>query len=209
MTPFRRLGSLTLAVAGLTACATQTPPAATPAAAEKPATTSSTTTPAAASAPASASAEAKVFFAVLPESGRIHAFGDTQNYFNFLTHGEVPLTRTRIGEGPGGRTLVYGITSDNVKANQPSLAEQVMAGTLPPAPDFYSEAFKANRFYVFGDLKDMKDFLAFGEVPYSYTDVGAGPKGETLVYVMNKASYAQGKPLDRVERFKSLRVAAK
>ncbi len=204
MTSFCRLGSLALAVAGLAACATQAPLTPAPAATDKPATTSSMTQPA---APLTA-AEAKVFFAVLPDSGRIHAFGDTQNYFNFLSHGEVPLTRTRIGEGPNGRTLVYGITSDNVKANQPSLGEQVMAGTLPAAPDFYSEAFKSNRFYVFGDLKDMKDFMAFGEVPYSYTDVGAGPKGETLIYVMNKASYAQGKPLDRIERFKSLRTAA-
>lgn len=199
MTPFLRLGTLALVVAGLAACATQTPPAAAPAA------------PAAAGKPAAstAAADAKLFFTVLPESGRIHAFGDTKNYFDFLSHGEVVLTRTRIGEGPGGRTLVYGVTSADVKANQPSLGEQVMAGTLPPAADFYGEAFKSGRYYVFGDLKDMKDFIAFSEVPYSYTDIGAGPKGETLVYVMNKSSYAKGKPKERTERFKSLRMAAK
>ena len=73
---------------------------------------------------------------VLPESGRIHAFGDTKNYFDFLAHGEVLLTRTRIGEGPGGRTLVYGITADDVKTNRPSLGEQVMGGSLAPAADW-------------------------------------------------------------------------
>ena len=82
------------------------------------------------------------------------------------------------------------------------------AASLPAAAGFYGEAFKNNRFYVFGDLKDMKDFIAFGEVPYSYTDIGAGPKGETLVYVMNKDSYAKGKPQDRSDRFKSLRMAS-
>ena len=69
------------------------------------------------------------------------------------------------------------------------------------------EVFKDNRFYLFGDLKDMTNFTAFGEVPYSYTDIGAGPKGESIVYVMNKDSYAKGKPEDRMARFKTLRMA--
>lgn len=198
MKPMIRFGALALIAAGLGACATQEPapaPAAAPAAAAA--------APAVAQKPAATSAS--VFFAVLPESGRIHLFGDTRNYFDFLAHGEVLLTRTRIGEGPGGRTLVYGITSDDVKANAPSLGERVMAGSLPPAADFYGEVVKNGRFYVFGELKDMKDFIAFGEVPYSYTDIGAGPKGETIVYVMNKDSYPKGKPQQRVDRFKSLR----
>jgi hypothetical protein len=174
-----------------------------------------TTTPAPAPAPAKppvstpAAATTADLFVVLPESGRVHAFGDTKNYFDFLAHGEVALTRTRIGAGPGGRTLVYGITSADVKANQPSRAEQILEGTLPAGTAFYGEAFKSGRYYVFGELKDMKDFTAFGEVPYSYTDIGVGPKGETLVYVMNKDSYKKGKPQDRADRFKALRVAAK
>jgi hypothetical protein len=189
--------ALAIAVAALAGCASQAPVAPAPA---KVAT---------AAAPAAAAAAAQVFFAVLPESGRIHAFGDTKNYFDFLSHGEVTLTRTQIGAGPGGRTVVYGITGDDVKANKPSMGELVMAGSVAPAADFHGEVLKDGRFYVFGDLKDMQNFLAFGEVPYSYTDIGAGPRGETLVYVMNKESYAKGKPTDRTERFKSLRTTVK
>lgn len=166
------------------------------------------TAPAPAPAPAAAAAPADLFV-VLPESGRVHAFGDTKNYFDFLAHGEVALTRTRIGAGPGGKTLVYGITSADVKANQPSQAEQILEGSVPAGTAFYGEAFKSGRYYLFGELKDMKDFTAFGEVPYSYTDIGVGPKGETLVYVMNKDSYKKGKPQDRADRFKTLRVASK
>ncbi|MDO9073865.1 MAG: hypothetical protein Q7U73_11410 [Rubrivivax sp.] len=195
--------SMLAAAAVMAGCATQTPPAAAPAAAATPATTSP-----AAAAPAAA-AQAKEFYAVLPEDGRIYAFGDTKNYKDYQAHGEVTLTRTKIGEGPGGKTLVFGITPDDVKTNKPSLGEQVMSGALAPAPDFYGEVFKAGRYFIFGNLKDMKDFIAFGEVPYSYTDIGAGPQGETLVFVMNKDSYAKGKPQDRIERFKALRVAAK
>lgn len=156
-----------------------------------------------AAAPASAMAE---LFMVLPDSGRVHAFGDTKNYFDFLAHGEVMLTRTRIGAGPGGKTLVYGITKADVKANAPSAGERLLEGSLPEGAPFYGEAFKNGRFYLFGDLRDMKDFAAFGEVPYSYTEIGAGPKGETLVFVMNKASYKKGKPLERKQRFQALRA---
>jgi hypothetical protein len=193
MKTYLQYAALALALAALGGCATQ-----------------DTTAPAKAmpAAAAPAAAAPAMLFAVLPESGRIHAFGDTKNYFDFLAHGEVMLTRTQIGAGPGGKTLVYGITKADVKANQPSPAERLMTAAASPA-GFYGEVFKNGRFYLFGDLKEMKDFISFGEVAYGYTDIGVGPKGESLVYVMNKASYKQGKPTDRGERFKSLRMAAK
>jgi len=150
---------------------------------------------------------ASEFFIVLPESGRIHVFGDAKNYLNYLAHGEVALTRTQIGAGPKGQTIVYGITGDDVKKNTASLGEQIYQDKLPGAEDFYGEVFKSGRYYVFGDLKDMKAFAAFAEVPYSYTDIGAGPKGETLVWVMNKDSYKKGRPLATIERFKQIRSA--
>ena len=165
--------------------------------------------PTTSSAPVAAAAAPADLFVALPDSGRVYAFGDTKNYFDFLAHGEVALTRTRIGAGPGGKTLVYGITKDDVKANRPSRGEQILESASEAGAGFYGEAFKNGRFYLFGELKDMKDFAAFGEVPYSYTDIGAGPQGETLVFVMNKASYKKGKPMERVERFKALRIASK
>ena len=190
-----RLAALFAAAALVGACATAPAPApmAAPAAAAKPA---------AAPAPATAAE----LFVVLPESGRVHAFGDTKNYFDFLAHGEVALTRTQVGAGPGGKTLVFGITSDDVKKNAPSRGEEILAGKVPTTGGFYGEVFRGGRYFLFGDLKDMTDFTAFGEVPYSYTDVGAGPKGETIVMVMNKDSYAKGKPMDRLARFKALRA---
>lgn len=165
-------------------------------------------TPPQPNAPAAAPGTTELYV-VLPSSGRIHAFGDLRNYADFLAHGEVALTRTAIGAGPGGKTVVYGITADDVKANRPSRAEQLLAASAPAPAAFYGEVFRDGRFFLFGSLKDMTDFTSFGEVPYSYTDIGAGPQGETLVYVMNKVSYAKGRPTDRSERFKALRLAAK
>ena len=199
--------ALSLAAVALVAagCATAPDPASAPVVAEAPAPKPGT--PPSPNAPAAAPGTTELYV-VLPASGRIHAFGDLRNYADFLAHGEVALTRTAIGAGPGGKTIVYGITADDVKANQPSRAEQILSASAPAPAAFYGEVFRDGRFFLFGSLKDMTDFAAFGEVPYSYTDVGAGPKGETLVSVMNKDSYAQGKPADRLNRFKALRSAA-
>ena len=138
-----RYGALAALMALAAGCTT----APTPAPAPKPA--------AAAPMPAAAAATAPVeLFVVLPDSGRVHAFGDTKNYFDFLAHGEVALTRTQIGTGPGGKTLVFGITGDDVKANRPSRGEEILDGTVSAASGFYGEAYKGNRFYLFGDLTD-------------------------------------------------------
>lgn len=163
------------------------------------------TQPAATAASAAMAAPAELFV-VLPASGRMYVFGDTKNYFDFLAHDEVALTRTQIGAGPDGKTLVYGITNADVKSNKPSRGEDIMGGRVAVDHGFYGEVFKNGRFYVFGDLKELKDFAAFGEVAYGYTDIGVGPKGESLVYVMNKDSYKKGKPADRMARFTALRA---
>jgi hypothetical protein len=167
--------------------------------------------PTTAAAPATAQpvAAARELYVVLPEDERIYVFGDTKNYFQFLEHAEVALTRTRIGDGPGGRTLVFGITNDDVKANAPSVAERVMDKKLAAAADFQGEVFKDGRFYVFHTLKDMNDFIEHGEVALAFTDIGAGPKGESIVWVMNKESMAKGRPTATMERFKSIRMASK
>lgn len=196
-----RCGAVIAIAALAAACAT----APAPSPLSSPAPVAPAPKPASMSTASSTAAQAELYV-VLPDTGRVHAFGDTKNYFDFLAHGEVALTRSQIGAGPGGKTLVFGITGDDVKANAPSRGEQILSGAIPAGDAFYGEVFKDNRFYLFGDLKDMTNFTAFGEVPYSYTDIGAGPKGESIVFVMNKDSYAKGKPEERMARFKALRA---
>ena len=201
MTHFDRAALALTAAASLVmaGCATQTA-----APAPKAAASAAVAAPAAV-APAATSA--KEFFVVLPEDGRVYAFGEAKTYFDYKAHGEVALTRTKIGAGPGGKTLVYGITNDDVKSNKPSIGEQLFEGKLPADASFYGEVFKDGRYYVFGNYEDMKAFTAFGEVPYSFTDIGAGPKGETLVWVMNKDSYAKGRPEATIAKFKAIRAS--
>lgn len=165
--------------------------------------TTSAAPPAAAAQPATG--VVNTLFAAMPEDGRLYYFTDHKLYLTFLGTDEVALRQTRIGAGPEGKTVVFGLTNDDVKAKQPSLAEKLFDGAVKAnEKDFYGEVFKDGRYYVFGSHHDMHEFIKSGEVPYSVTDIGAGPKGETLVWVLNKNTIKGGRPASHVARFKAL-----
>lgn len=155
--------------------------------------------PAAASEP-KAVAE-RMLFLTFHDNGRLYVIGDPELQRIFLETGEVAQTRTRIGDGPEGRTLVFGMNKDDAKRGGPTVAELLYDGKEVPAGPFYGEVFKNGRIYVFSDWQDMAAYLKHGEVPLTYTEIGAGPKGETVVYALNKGSAAQGKPVAAIERF--------
>jgi hypothetical protein len=183
------------------ACATAPAPAPAAKAAAAPA-------PAAAAA-APAEAERMYYFMVMPEDGRLYLFGDPKNYLAYREHSEVPLTRTRIGVGPQGQTVVFGITSDDVKANRPSAAELIFDKKVELKDPFYGEVVKDGRYHVFGSAKDFKDFLEHNEITYTFAMIGEGPKGASVIYALNKDTVKQGRPTAMIEEFKALRAGGK
>ncbi|MEK6806116.1 MAG: hypothetical protein AABY95_05655 [Pseudomonadota bacterium] len=48
--------------------------------------------------------------------------------------------------------------------------------------DDYYEFHKGGVIYVISDKKDLKNFLAFDEIPKTVTKIGGGPKGERVVF---------------------------
>jgi hypothetical protein len=171
------------------------------------------TTPAAAPAPApkteAPKAEATTtvdnFFLIYHENGRIYPIADAKNYLEFLHTGELIFTRTRVGAGPDGATLVFGIerkeTSDLTK---PAKAELFFDGKYEPTGPFYGEVIRDGRFLVFGTWHDFKDYLKNKEITFTFTEVGTGPKGETVIYALNKETVKQGRPVKLVEQFRNL-----
>jgi len=141
-------------------------------------------------------------FMTFHENGRVYVLGDSTLQRIFKETNEVALTRTRIGEGPNGNTLIFGMTKDDAKRGGPTDAEMMYDGKLVPAGPFYGEVVKNGRYYVFAEWKDIADYLKQGEVSLTYTEIGAGPKGETVIYALNKESAKQGKPVASIERFR-------
>lgn len=135
--------------------------------------------------------------------GRENIFYDAHEYKSFLQVGESTYRKTYIGGGTNGMTRSFGLTkADKKKPTNP--AEQMLKGEMQPAADFYGEIYNSekNRFYVFGNWKDFSDYLKTGIDTYHYTEIGAGPKGATVVYVLNKSNN-KVKPEATVKKFKA------
>lgn len=169
--------------------------------------TQQATSGAAAPQQAQAAAEEKAhYFLVFHENGRIYAFSDPALYRLFLEHNEVPLTRTRIGGGPAGETVVIGLTKNDAKLtpDKPTQTELFYDDKIGAVGPFYGEVIYNGRYYVFGEWQDMKSFLQHKEAPWTYTEIGTGPKGETVIYVLNKKTKDLGRPAALVEAFQKM-----
>jgi len=135
------------------------------------------------------------------EDGRIHVFYDRALYKEFLSLGETPYRLTRIGEGPNGETLVFGLTKKDKKKGADTVAVKLYSDKASVNGDFYAETRRHGRIYVFSKFEDMKPVRMFGHPTFFYTEIGSGPKGETVVYVLNKANKKK-KPVALINDFK-------
>lgn len=120
------------------------------------------------------------------KDGRIHVFYDRKLYSDFLELGETPFRLTRIGAGPSGETIVFGLTKkDKKKPNMVSVIN-LYDNKIKAPEKIYGEMRRHGRIYVFDKFVDMTPVRQFGHPNYFYMEVGAGPKGETVVFVLNK-----------------------
>lgn len=136
------------------------------------------------------------------QDGRIYVFYDKKEYSLFRQVGETPFRLTRIGAGPKGETIVFGLTKKDKKKPDQVAAIQLFDGKIKAGDQFYAEMYKNGRIYVFNNFKDMNTVRTFGHPNYFYMSVGTGPKGETVVYVLNSKNKKK-KPVGLIEQFKS------
>lgn len=135
------------------------------------------------------------------EDGRIYAFYDRALYKEFISVGETAYRLTRIGAGPNGETMVFGLTTSDKKKGVNTPAVKLYEKQINPAADFYAETYRHGRIYVFDNFEDMQPVRQFGHPNFFYMEVAAGPKGETVVYVLNKSNKKK-KPVALIEEFK-------
>ena len=152
---------------------------------------------------ASETVAGKSFFYEVHHDGRIHVFDDSKTYLSFLQLGETSYRLTRIGAGPAGETVVFGLTKKDKKKRSGIKSIDMYDGQLKPLAEFYGEMLLHNRFYVFNSWNDMQEVKKIGEAAYRYTQIGAGPKGETVIFVLNKSNKKK-KPVDLMAEFKKI-----
>ena len=132
---------------------------------------------------------------------RENVFYDAKTYKDFLSLGETSFRKTYIGGGTNGMTVVYGLTKADKNKLEAMPGELMMTGKLEAAQDFYAEVFKHDRFYVFSTWADFDGFVKTGTDNLRYVEIGSGPKGETVVYILNKDNKKK-KPEALIAKFK-------
>lgn len=135
--------------------------------------------------------------------GRIHVFYDRNLYKEFLSLGETPFRLTRIGAGPNGETIVFGLTRKDKKKPENVDVIKIYDNIIPAPEKIYAEMQRHGRIYVFNKFADMKPVREFGHPNFFYTEIGAGPGGETVVYVLNKKTKKK-RPDALIAEFKSM-----
>lgn len=138
------------------------------------------------------------------QEGRYYVFDDYKTYQSFLTVGETSYRKVFIGGGPKGETLVYGLTGKDKKKMSGIASVDMFNGDLNGAEDFYGEMRgEDGRLYVFSTLEDMEDVRLVGEAPYRFTQIAAGPQGQTVVFVLNKSNKKK-QPVELMAKFKKM-----
>lgn len=135
--------------------------------------------------------------------GRINVFYDRDLYKGFLSVNETPFRLTRIGAGPNGETLVFGLTKADKKKPGNVDVIKIYDNAIPAPEEIYAEMRRNGRIYVFNNFEDMKPVREFGNPNLFYTEIGAGPNGETVVYVLNEENKKK-RPDDLIAKYKSM-----
>lgn len=118
--------------------------------------------------------------------GRIYVIGDAKTNEAFKTNHHLPYTRTILGGGPMGETVIFEVQKKNpafVDALQKKYENTPFL--LRSEPSFW--VWKHNgRIYVIGQSKTNEAFKKNHHLPYTKTILGAGPMGETVIFEVDK-----------------------
>ncbi|WP_372599267.1 hypothetical protein [Amphritea sp.] len=136
--------------------------------------------------------------------GRHYVFDDFAVYQDFLKVGETSFRKVFIGAGPHGESLVFGLRSEDKKRLEGLAGVEMYNGKMSAADAFYGEMrAEDGRLYVFNTLEDMQEVRKNGEAAFRLTQIGTGPQGQTVVFVLNDSN-KKNYPTELVARFKEM-----
>ncbi|MFC5697280.1 hypothetical protein ACFPU0_17150 [Pseudomonas sp. GCM10022186] len=132
----------------------------------------------------------------------LFVFDDYATYREFVKNGTAPVKQS-LGKQDGfGREIVLVLKAADQGKDLNSLsAKRFLDISLPPALPFYGELRdEEGIIYVFSRYGDMMDMYKIGEPTFSYVDIGGGPEGQRVVYVLTKE---EPKPVKQIALFHS------
>ncbi|MGD9342381.1 MAG: hypothetical protein PVJ25_00025 [Desulfuromonadales bacterium] len=126
-------------------------------------------------------------FYVYENHDRFYVLGSQESLDKFMASGHLPYTRTLIGAGPNGETVIF-----EVNKKDPALADRLQKEfshtpfLIESSGSDYYVYKMGDRYYVIGQEETSDKFIASGHLPYTRTLLGAGPTGETVVFEVDK-----------------------
>lgn len=113
--------------------------------------------------------------------GRIYVLADAKDLGEFIGTGEIPLRITRIGAGPSGETVVFGIAGPERNKKDGFGSVELFDGRRQGYDkSFYAEVFKDQRYLVFGDWASFSAYR--NGVPFTAARTLPGPKGTQVLF---------------------------
>lgn len=130
--------------------------------------------------------------------GRFYVVGkeDTAEKFQHSPH--LPYTRTLLGAGPQGETVIFEVDKKNqaLAEELQELYESTPWEISSNGKDYFTYKLHG-RIYVIGQKETRKSFVANGHLPYTRTLLGAGPAGETVIFEVDKKDPELAKRLEK------------
>lgn len=126
-------------------------------------------------------------FTVWEYSGRYYVTGNEVMNKKFAKHHHLPYTKTILGAGPQGETVVFAVNKKD-SAYVESLMDTFnhIPFLVESKGDNYSVYKYNGRIYVIGNPKTRDFFVQHQYLPYTKTLLGAGSGSETVIFEVDK-----------------------
>jgi len=124
--------------------------------------------------------------AVYRYNNRLYVIGDEAMKASFVAHKHLPYTKTTLGGGPQGETVIYDVKKKDSVYTEGLMERFNEIAWMLESNDIYTAWKYKGRIFVIGDAKMNEKFSTHKHLPYTKTLLGAGPHGETVIFQVDK-----------------------
>lgn len=119
-------------------------------------------------------------------NNRLYVMGEASMRDSFVAHHHLPYTKTHLGAGPAGETVVFQVQKSDAAFTENLVERFQRIAWKIESNDIYTAWKYQGRIYVIGDDAMNTKFAAHKHLPYTKTLLGAGPAGETVIFQVDK-----------------------
>lgn len=126
-------------------------------------------------------------FTVWDYADRHYVTGNEEMNNKFAEHHHLPYTKTILGAGPQGQTVVFEVNKKDATYVENLIDTYNHVPFLIDSKGDNYSVYKYNgRIYVIGNPKTRDFFVQHQHLPYTKTLLGAGPGAETVIFEVDK-----------------------